>query len=168
MRIQLEQIQDRPLEWQETVELAPEVMGVDEMTAPAVAEVSGQIAAVENGFLLTIKLVADLTLRCDHCLDEFQSPLGGQFESLVLVGLEQVAAGEIELEEEEFGVLRLDEPELDTEPLTIDQIQLAIPISAKCREDCAGLCPQCGVNRNHEECDCRPTIDPRWQALSEI
>lgn len=168
MKIQLEQIRDRPLQWQESIEVTPEAMGAAEMTAPATVEVDGQIAAVEDGFLLTVGVNTELTLRCDHCLDEFQYPVANRLESLLMVGPEPDTTGEIQLEESDLGVLHLDEPELDTEPLIVDQVQLAVPMSARCREDCAGLCPQCGVNRNQEDCDCRPPVDPRWQALSEI
>lgn len=168
MRIQLEQIRDRPLHWQETIELLPETIGESKITAPAAGDVNGQIAVVEDGFLLTLAVAAELTLRCDHCLDEFQSSVESELESLVLVEPEPETTGEVELDERELGVLRLDEPELDTEPLVVGQVQLAVPMSARCRDDCAGLCPQCGVNRNHEKCDCRPPVDPRWQALTEI
>ncbi len=168
MRIQLEQIRDRPLQWTESVRLTPEQMGVDNMTAPAAVEVAGQIAAVDNGFLLTIELETKLALRCDRCLEEFRSPVRSRVESLLLVEPEEVVAGEIELEEEALGLLRLDEPELDSEPLIVDQVQLAIPMSATCRADCSGLCPQCGANRNLQECDCAPPVDPRWKALKDL
>ena len=168
MRIQLEQIHDRPLEWTESIRLSPEQLGVDNVTAPAAVEVSGKIAAVDDGFLLTIELDTNLALRCDRCLEGFVSPVSSRVESLVMVEPEQVVAGEIELEEEALGLLQLDEPELDTEPLIADQVQLAIPMSAKCGDDCAGLCPQCGTNRNSDQCDCTQPVDPRWQALRDL
>jgi uncharacterized protein len=37
-----------------------------------------------------------------------------------------------------------------------------------CRDDCKGLCPQCGVNRNHKSCECGGTSDPRWDALRKL
>ncbi len=50
-----------------------------------------------------------------------------------------------------------------------EQVLLATPVRALCREDCKGLCPQCGLNLNVEQCNCeqRPS-DLRWDALSEI
>ena len=51
--------------------------------------------------------------------------------------------------------------ELDLEPLTRDAVLLDLPLAPLCREDCAGLCPTCGANRNTEPCDCAPDPDPR-------
>jgi uncharacterized protein len=46
---------------------------------------------------------------------------------------------------------------------------LALPLKVVCREDCRGLCVQCGKNLNDEQCSCSTTIqDPRWTALREI
>jgi uncharacterized protein len=50
-----------------------------------------------------------------------------------------------------------------------EQLLLAVPLRAICREDCKGLCPQCGRNRNLEPCNCsNQTQDPRWAALEDI
>ena len=62
------------------------------------------------------------------------------------------------------------------EPIKDDQLDLgrvletettlALPMRALCREDCRGLCPVCGGNRNAEACACRSeATDPRWAAL---
>ena len=50
-----------------------------------------------------------------------------------------------------------------------EQVLLSAPVKSLCREDCKGLCAQCGSNLNLESCDCRPvSVDPRWTALQEI
>jgi hypothetical protein len=67
------------------------------------------------------------------------------------------------------GVLHLDEEVLDTEPLLVEQLHLAVPMKPVCRPDCKGLCPHCGADRNRGECDCRETdVDPRWAALAKL
>jgi len=38
----------------------------------------------------------------------------------------------------------------------------------RCREDCAGLCPQCGADRNLVACGCEPPKDARWERLREL
>ena len=37
-----------------------------------------------------------------------------------------------------------------------------------CREDCKGLCPQCGIDRNTDTCNCEKPIDPRLAALKGL
>ena len=50
-----------------------------------------------------------------------------------------------------------------------EQVLLALPLKAICRDDCRGLCPHCGKNLNLEQCDCaEPMEDPRWSALKDI
>lgn len=58
--------------------------------------------------------------------------------------------------------------ELDLEPLARDAVLLELPLAPLCTEDCAGLCPTCGANRNTETCDCAAPVDPRWAALDAL
>jgi len=58
--------------------------------------------------------------------------------------------------------------ELDLEPLARDAILLELPLAPLCSENCRGLCPACGANRNTDPCDCAPVADPRWAALDAL
>ena len=50
-----------------------------------------------------------------------------------------------------------------------EQFYLALPMKPLCREDCRGLCPVCGINRNRETCSCQATwVDPRLEALKSF
>jgi uncharacterized protein len=50
-----------------------------------------------------------------------------------------------------------------------EQVLLAVPLKAICRQDCKGLCPQCGADLNLAQCSCQaPVGDPRWSALKEL
>jgi uncharacterized protein len=49
-----------------------------------------------------------------------------------------------------------------------EQLLLASPVKLVCREDCKGLCPQCGTNLNTVTCNCQQPGDARWAALSEL
>jgi hypothetical protein len=50
----------------------------------------------------------------------------------------------------------------------LEQIELQVPIRLLCREECRGLCPQCGADWNAEQCTCPPAIDPRWESLAGL
>jgi uncharacterized protein len=58
--------------------------------------------------------------------------------------------------------------ELDLEPLARDAVLLELPLAPLCAEDCKGLCPTCGANRNTDPCDCSTPGDPRWSALDAL
>lgn len=57
---------------------------------------------------------------------------------------------------------------VDLEPLARDAVLLDLPLAPLCSEGCLGLCPQCGVNRNVEECRCQALRDPRWAGLDVL
>jgi uncharacterized protein len=59
---------------------------------------------------------------------------------------------------------------LDLSALVRDALLVDLPIRVLCRDDCAGLCPVCGADRNAGDCGHRDTttVDPRWAALSDL
>jgi len=63
----------------------------------------------------------------------------------------------------------LDDDVLDLEPLVRDAVRLELPGAPLCRDDCAGLCPNCGVDHNETACDCVvDETDSRWAALRSL
>lgn len=58
---------------------------------------------------------------------------------------------------------------VDLEPLVGEYIVTELPFTPVCREDCQGLCPACGSNRNLGSCSCKnDDIDPRWEKLKNL
>ena len=66
--------------------------------------------------------------------------------------------------------LSLDGDLLDLEPVLRDAVVLALPMSPLCREDCPGLCVECGVRLDDAGPDHRHSdaLDPRWAALRQL
>jgi uncharacterized protein len=58
--------------------------------------------------------------------------------------------------------------ELGLEPLVREQFILAVPFAPLCKDDCLGLCPTCGIDKNVESCACEKPIDPRFAALQGL
>ncbi len=61
-----------------------------------------------------------------------------------------------------------DATEIDVTPAVRDELVLAAPRYALCREDCKGLCPQCGKDWNSALCDCKPVAEARWQPFKAL
>jgi uncharacterized protein len=57
---------------------------------------------------------------------------------------------------------------LDLRPMVRDAVVLELPLAPLCRPDCRGLCPECGADRNEEECSCEEPRDPRWATLDVL
>lgn len=59
--------------------------------------------------------------------------------------------------------------EIDLEPVAREAVLLELPLAPLCRDDCAGLCPRCGVDRNEVACACgTEETDPRWAGLENL
>ncbi len=58
---------------------------------------------------------------------------------------------------------------IDLEPVARESVLLGLPLAPLCRDDCEGLCPRCGADRNQSPCDCSTEVaDPRWSALDDL
>jgi uncharacterized protein len=76
---------------------------------------------------------------------------------------------EIEIDEGEAEIGFYEDGGLELEDILREQILLALPMQRVCSEDCKGICPVCGKNRNQSGCDCHPhTVDDRWGALRKL
>ena len=52
---------------------------------------------------------------------------------------------------------------------TLRQYRLAtIPMAPVCREDCKGICPECGTDLNETACSCERYQGQRWTVLREL
>lgn len=106
---------------------------------------------------------------CARCLDPVQQPLSGDFDLIFRpVGVD-AEAGEHAISEDETEIGYYGKSGLLLEDAVREQVLLALPGRSLCREDCKGLCPHCGANRNSAACNCeeRPP-DPRWNALAGL
>lgn len=68
----------------------------------------------------------------------------------------------------DLDVFPFDGEKVDLEPVFREQFVLAVPFAPLCAEDCKGLCPQCGIDRNTNTCHCEKPVDPRLAALKGL
>ncbi len=103
---------------------------------------------------------------CKRCLGPLDRPLE---LDLTFVWLAHDELGEDGEGDADTRVLAPGTMELDLGEAVREEVVLAIPGFALCREECRGLCPQCGINRNEETCPCSfDEPDPRWDALRAL
>jgi uncharacterized protein len=74
----------------------------------------------------------------------------------------------VELAEGDLDLFGYDGESVDLEPLLREQLILAVPYAPLCKEDCLGLCPTCGADRNLAPCHCEKPVDPRFEALKGL
>ncbi len=109
-------------------------------------------------------------LICSRCLERFGFRAADRFDLYCEVGSPAPADGDQrELDDDELDVTYLEEGRINTDHLLRENILLSLPVQPLCREDCRGLCPQCGANLNHGSCGCQaPAGDPRLQVLRKV
>ena len=113
-----------------------------------------------SGWALRLRFAVSVTGPCMRCLE----PAEPSFE-IDAREVEQPGIGDDELSSPYVD----DDGELDLAAWARDALALALPAQVTCREDCAGLCAQCGANLNEDpEHAHEPAPDPRWSKLSEI
>src|ERR671919_630513 len=80
-----------------------------------------------------------------------------------------MADEESEVREEDLETSFYRNEQIDLNELLREQFYLALPMKPLCRDECKGLCPQCGTNLNTGTCDCGPGWeDPRLAALKQL
>ncbi|HVM06050.1 MAG TPA: DUF177 domain-containing protein [Acidimicrobiales bacterium] len=149
-----------PGERRREVRSAP--LGGLEVTASSVpvdAEVTVDVMldSVPGGVVATGTVSAPWRGECRRCL--------GDATGVISVDVREVF--EDDWDPEQTYQLRGDQ--LDLEPLARDTVLLELPLAPLCREDCAGICPTCGADRNVAPCGCAgAATDPRWAALDAL
>lgn len=97
---------------------------------------------------------------CDRCAVETTHRFSYSFDHILVDKLHGEDTGEY---------IVLEEYQLDMDELVFSDIVLELPSKFLCTEDCKGLCPQCGVNRNVESCSCSTKrVDPRMEILKSL
>jgi uncharacterized protein len=145
-------------------ELAPELEAASE------AQLSGPVRLMHTnaGILVLGTLQAQMQMACARCLEPVAVTLDVSVEELFTPTID-ILTGKGITPEEEDRALWIDEHHiLDLSEVTRQGVLLAIPMGVTCREDCRGLCPNCGQNLNEGQCNCEPEPDPRWGPLLDL
>jgi len=167
MLIQLEQVGDEPFHWRETPSISVDSLGRSELLGVGGISWSGRVIRDLAGYRLEARLSYEQTLTCTRCLAPLTTAVEGEIELAIETSGSEPLLGEHELSDSDLETLYVEGGELDTTPILMEQLQFNIPMKPLCREDCAGLCPQCGADRNLASCACPAEIDPRWQTLAQ-
>jgi uncharacterized protein len=110
---------------------------------------SGRLELVGDEYLLRSVIRGGLIAQCARCLEPAKLTL-----DLPLILTFTEADEPSDEDEVEEDTVYLQDGVIDLGPALRDELLLNIPMGTLCREDCAGICPTCGANRNLTPCDC--------------
>jgi DUF177 domain-containing protein len=128
----------------------------------------GKVELVLGEIRVKGHVAVSIEVDCDRCLEPAWCPIDSDFE-LYYRPVEEGFGDEkaIDPGEAEMGFYQGEGIELND--VLNEYVLLALPMQRLCREDCKGICPECGQNRNQKQCGCRAElVDDRWAALKRI
>jgi len=130
--------------------------------------VSGDVTNTGKYLLVQGEIVTSLRVQCDRCLRSFDYPVDLVFSAEYKKNRpgEDEAALLFDNEDQVYGY---EGSTLDLTQVVEDELAVGMPIKMLCDEECKGLCPRCGHNRNESECNCRDDeVDPRLEPLRSL
>lgn len=156
---------------QMSFDITAETLGVDpgDMNFPAPVRVQVSIGRTMQMFTVDGRVSGAVAGECCRCLQ----PAGADFTSKFRFLLQRKEASNDEVEaledEEDVDLVDPGTKEVDLVDRLRDAVVLELPLRLYCKQDCKGLCPQCGQDFNSGDCSCADeAIDPRWEALASL
>ena len=140
---------------------APADLGLEVIGVPEGSDIDLdlRLEAVVEGVLVSGTAAVQLHGACARCLRDIEGAETFRLQELFLYPGHEV-------EEDERQIV---EDTIDLDGVLRDAVVLELPFTPLCREDCLGLCPECGFNLNddptHEH---EAVIDARWATLADL
>ena len=130
-------------------------------------------AELLNHSLGEIRLLGDLHVTvdapCDRCLEPVALPIRSPFDLVYLPTTEAERGGDDEIDDAAIEVGYYEGNGLRLNDVLREVVLLALPMQLVCSENCKGICPICGQNRNQRQCACQlATADDRWSKLKDL
>ncbi|WP_203993263.1 YceD family protein [Micromonospora lutea] len=150
----------------ERVVPAPSDLGVELIGVPEGADLDLDLRmeSVSEGVLVSGTVSGPIQGECGRCLREINDSVTVTIQELYAY---ENSTTDATTESDEVG--RMQGDLIDLEPALRDAVVLALPNNPLCRQDCPGLCPDCGVHRDDLPADhSHQQIDPRWAGLSQL
>jgi uncharacterized protein len=139
-------------------ELAPLWPGESEVPAGAWASFTGSLESIPGGLVVSGVVRCPWRGQCRRCACEVVGEVVSSVRERYLEGADQA-------DEEAYG---FEGDLVDLGPMIREAVVLELPLAPLCREDCRGLCVQCGQDLNEALCACEAPVDPRWASLEAL
>jgi uncharacterized protein len=144
-------------------------LGEDRLSLVQPPTVTGVIRREDRRAHVKGRAVARVQVECDRCLKLIELPIDSRFKLEYVTQEDYQAQQAIELTEDDLDLTVFDGEVIDVDALVTEEILLAVPDHILCKDDCKGICPRCGADRNSVDCGCETAeVDPRWAGLKEL
>ena len=142
--------------------IVPQDYGFAELELDEPVSLSGLVENSGKQLTVKAKLKAKCSLVCSRCGDRFVLPLVCDFHE----GYSQTPLAD---EDGENDIHQFFGDSINPAAEILQKIFLELPMKVLCKEDCSGVCPDCGTNLNYGSCKCAAErIDPRLEKLKDF
>lgn len=123
-----------------------------------------------DGIFVRANLYSTIELTCSRCLTEFAYPVRFQIDEEFFPTIDIMTGARLPQPDDADEATLIDDHHiLDLAEIVRQDLTLALPMVPVCRNNCQGLCPICGKNRNEEPCDHKDeAVDPRFAKLMNL
>ena len=163
MYIRIEQIEEEglTLEFEEKPEIFPvRSEMINQGVSKFVAPIKTALRAIRIGDMIEVKgqINTFVRLPCGRCLKEYETLLKSRFDLTYVLRIpaaqEDEDQEEVEISSEEMGLIYFEGEGINLQDGIQEQVIMAFPIKALCKENCKGLCSSCGNDLNQGDCGC--------------
>jgi len=148
-------------------DVLPELSDEAKLTEPVRGSV--QLMRINRGILVRGKLATYVRLECSRCLELYVQALPINFSEEYIPVVDVTTGLPVNIPHESYAYQISEKHEVDLEPAVREYGLLELPMQPLCKSDCAGLCPQCGENRNERPCSCVVQVhDDRFAVLRTL
>jgi uncharacterized protein len=106
---------------------------------------------------------------CDRCLEPAEFPIDSDFDLYYRPAAPESFGEEVEIDKGESEIAFYEGDGIELKDVLREYVLLSMPMQRICCEDCHGICPVCGQNRNTVKCGCEvKPVDDRWSALKNL
>ena len=133
--------------------------------------VRGRISFVRTdvGIWVSGSAEANASNLCSRCLSPGESMVEFNLDEEYLATVDVTNGAPLKLREVKEGALVIDAHHtLDLAEAVRQYVIVNLPMKPLCRQNCAGLCPNCGANLNRSKCTCPAPVDSRWSPLLDL
>jgi len=115
------------------------------------------------------KVQVEIETDCDRCLELVHRPIDSEFDLFYRPTLDSSAPHELAIDDGEAQIGFYEGGGMELAEVIREYVLLSLPMQQVCKEECQGICPLCGQNRNTDRCQCEAKlVDERWSALRDL
>lgn len=174
MKIKVSEIKDKPvsLSSNEPAEHYPALVAVAAAgEASFLKPIQADLSIVKEYDLVRVAGIVGTRVRlsCSRCLSDFESDIDSSFTVFYSRSTGEPLDEEVELREEDLVSATYEGDEIDFTPIIEEQVVMGLPLKPLCKEECSGLCSNCGTDLNTSSCSCdHSSVNLKFSALQNL